>query len=64
MLNTKFQPNIQSNSEEKADFSGLAIFSISDYFLFSTRLKFNIKKLRSLVMLQMKFESHGCSGFR
>ena len=32
MLNTKFQPNIQSNSGEKVGFSGLAIFNISDYF--------------------------------
>ena len=32
MLYTKFQPNISSGSEEKVDFSSLAILSNSGYF--------------------------------
>ena len=56
MLYTKFLPNILSGSGGKVDFSGLAIFSNS--------LNYIILKPCSLVMLHMKFENNGCSGFR
>ena len=64
MLYTKFQPNISSGSGRKIDFIGSAIFSNSGHFLFSASLNFNILKHCSLVMLHVKFENHGCSGFR
>ena len=63
MLYTKFQPNISSGSGEKVDFKGLAIFSNSSHFFFSTRLNFIGLKPCSLIMLHVKFENHGCSGF-
>ena len=55
MLCTKFQPNISSDSGEKVDFSGLAKFSSSGHFLFSTKLNFDNLKPCSLVMLHVKF---------
>ena len=63
MLSTKFQPNtyISSHSEEKVDFIGFAIFSIGSHLRFSTRLNFIILKP---CILHVKFENHGCSGFR
>ena len=64
MLCTKFQPNIPSGSGEKVKFAGLAIFSISGHFLFSTRLNSIILRPCRLVMLHVKFESYGCTGFR
>ena len=64
MLYTKFQPNISNASGAKFDYSGLAIFSNSGQFLFSTRLNNVILKSCSLVMLHAKFENHRCSGFR
>ena len=60
---TKFQPNMLSGSGETVDFSGLAIFSNSGHFLFSTRLNFINLKPCSLIKLFVKFEYHGCSGF-
>ena len=62
MLYTKFKPNISSG--EKVDFSGLAIFSNSGHFLISINQNFIILKPCSLVMLHVKFENNGCSGFR
>ena len=64
MLLIKFQHNIPSHSEEKLDFIGFAIFSIDGHLRFSTRLNLIILKPCSLVMLHVKFENHGCSGFR
>ena len=64
MLYTKFQPNIPSGYGEKVDYSGLAIFSNSGHFCFPSSLNFIILKPCSLVMLHVKFENHGCSGFR
>ena len=64
MLYTNFQPNISSGSGGKIDFSGLASFSNSGHFCFHISLKLIILKPCSLVMLYMKFENHGCSGFR
>ena len=63
MLYTKFQPDISSGSGEKVDFSGLAVFSNSGFFWFSTRLYFIILKPCSLIMLHVKFKNHGYSGF-
>ena len=40
IIHTKFQPNIQSHSEEKVDFNGFAISSIGSHLGFSTRLTF------------------------
>ena len=64
MLYTKVQPTISSGSGEKVDFGCLAIFSKSSHFLFPTSLNVIILKPCSLVMLDVKFENHGCSGFR
>ena len=64
MFQATFQPNISSGSEVKVDFSGLDFFSNSGHFLFWTRRNFIILKPCSLVMLLVKFETHGCSGFR
>ena len=64
MLYTKFQPNISSGSEGKVYSSGLAIFSNSGHFGLPTSLNFIILKPCSLVMLHVKFENHGCCGFR
>ena len=55
---------ISSGSGEKVDFGDLAIVSNSGHFLFPTSLNFIILKPCSLVMLHVKFENHGCSGFR
>ena len=54
------QPNISSGSGEKVNFSGLALFSNSGTFCFSTRLNFIILKPCSLVMLHVKFENRRC----
>ena len=64
MLYTKIQPNIPCGSGENVDSIGLPIFSNSYYILFSTRMNFIVLKPCSLIMLHMKFEIHGCSGFR
>ena len=64
MLHTKFQLNIPSGSGEKVNFVGFAIFSNSGHLGFSTRLNFTILKPCSLIMQQVKFDNHGCSGFR
>ena len=60
ILQTKFQPNIPSHSGEKVDFNGYAIFSTGSHLGFLTRLNFTSL---SLIMLQVKFEIHRCSGF-
>ena len=62
MLNTKFQPNISSELGGKVDFSGLTTFSNSGHI--PSSLNFIFLKLCSLVMLHMKSENHGFSGFR
>ena len=49
---------------EKVNFNGFAIFSISGHLGFSTGLNFTSLKPCSLIMLHVKFEIHGCSGFR
>ena len=64
MLHTKFQPNIPSHSDEKFDFKDFAIFSIGGHLGFSTGPNFNNLKPCSLIMLHVKFQIHGCSGFR
>ena len=66
MLYTKFQPNILRGSEGKVDSSGLAIFSNSGRISLNqpTSLNLIILKPCSLIMLHVKFENHGCSGFR
>ena len=64
MTHAKFQPNIPSSSGEKVDFIGFAIFSTGDHLGFSTRLNFLIQKPCRLIMPHVKFENHGCSGFR
>ena len=62
ILHTKFQPNILSRSGDNGDFNSFAIFSNGGHLEFSTRLNFTILKPSSLIMLQMKFKIHGCSG--
>ena len=64
ILHTKFQPNIPSHSGEKVNLNGFAILSIGGHLGFSTRLTFTGLKPCSLIMLHVKFEIHGCSGFR
>ena len=64
MLYTKFQPNISNCAGGQVDFSGLAIFSNSGHFLIPISLNCIILKPYSLVMLHVKFDNHGCSGFR
>ena len=63
ILHTKFQPNILSRSAENGDFISFAIFSNGGHLEFSTRLNFTILKPWSLLMLRMKFEILGCSGY-
>ena len=63
-MHTKFQENISSHSEEKVDFNGFAIFSISGHLGFSTRLNLTGLKPCSLIILHVKFEIHRCSGFK
>ena len=46
------------------DFSGLAIFSNSCHIGLPSSLNFIFVKPCSLVMLHVKFENNGCSGFR
>ena len=64
ILHTKFQANIPSHSGKQLISMVLLFFSISSHLGFSTRLTFTGLKPCSLIMLHMKFESHGCSGFR
>ena len=64
MFQTKFQQNIPCASAEKVDFIGLAIFSYSGHFKFSTKLNLISLKPCSLLMLHVKFENYGCSCFR
>lgn len=64
MLLTKYQPYILSNSGEKGDFTGFAIFSVDSHLVFSTCLNFIILKPCSLIRLYVKFEIHERSGFR
>ena len=64
VLYPNIQPNISSGSGGKVDFNGLAIFSKSGQFFSPTSLNFIILKPCSLVMLNVKFEDHGCCGFR
>ena len=63
-LHTKLQPNIPSGSAEKVESIDFVISSIGGHLGFSTRLNFYILRPSSLVMLHVKFESHGCSGYR
>ena len=62
MPRTKFQPNIPSNSGQKIDFNGFAIFSYGGHLGFSIRLNFIILKSCSLLMQNVKPENNGCSG--
>ena len=64
MLYTNFQSNLPSGTGDKVDFGGLAYLSNIGHFLFPTSLNFIILKPCSLIMLHVKFENHGCSGFR
>ena len=64
ILHIKFQPYILSHSGEKVDFNDFTIFSIGGHLGFSTMLTFSGLKSCSLIMLHVKFEIHGCSGFR
>ena len=60
-ISAKYTAN---HSGEKVNFIGFTIFSISHHLGFSTRLNIIILKPCSLVMLHVKFENHGYSGFR
>ena len=64
ILHTKFQPNIPSHSGENDDFNSFAIFTNGSHLELSTQLNFTILKPWSLMMLHMKFKTHGCSGLR
>ena len=64
MFHANFQPNIPNGSGEEVDFVVFAIFSNGGHLGFLTWPNFTILKPCSLVMLQVKFETHGCSGFR
>ena len=64
MLHSKFQPNIPCPSGGKGDIMSFAVFSMGDHLGLSFRLNFLILKPCSLVMQHVKFENHGCSGFR
>ena len=48
----------------KVDFNGFAIFVICGHLGFSTMLIFTSLKPCNLIMLHVKFENQGCSGFR
>ena len=61
---TKFQPNVPSYFGENANFISFVIFSVGGHFEFSTSLNFTALKSWSLIMLHVKFEIPGCSGFR
>ena len=63
MDNAKFHPNIPICLGEKVDLIGFAIFSTGSHLGFSTKRNFLILKPCSLIMPQVKFENHGCSGF-
>ena len=64
ILYTKFPPNIPSCSRENGNFISFAIFSNGGHLKFSTTLNFIILKSLSLIMLLMKYEIDGYSGFR
>ena len=64
MFHTKIQPNILSRFGDNDDFINFAIFSNGGHLEFSTILNFIILKLWNLIMLHMKFNIQGCSGFR
>ena len=62
MLYTNVQPNILSGSGEKVDFKDLAIFSNSGHFLIPNQPEFYHSEI--MQPSHVKFENHGCSGFR
>ena len=62
MLYAKFQHAISSGSGEKVDFSGLGIFSNSGQLLIPNQPEFYYSE--ALQPFNVKFEYHGCSGFR
>ena len=64
MTHAKFKPIIPCRSGEKVDFFGFAIFRTGGHLGFSTILNILILKLCSLIMPHVKFEHHGCSGFK
>ena len=64
ILHTKCQPSIPSRSGENGDFNSFAICSNEGHREFLTGLNFHILKPWSLIMLHMKFTTHGCSGLR
>ena len=61
IVHTKFQPNTPSHFGEKVD---LNVFSIGGHLELSTTLTFTGLKPCILLMLYVKFEIHGCSGFK
>ena len=63
MLHTKYQPNIPCHSGEKVDFIGFTNFAMQPSWILN-HLEFHHSEALCLVMLHVKFENHGCSGFR
>ena len=64
MIHAKFQPNILTCTGKKLISLVLLLFSTGGHLGFSTRLNFHILKPCSLIKPHVKFENHGCSGFR
>ena len=66
LLHTKLKLNILSGSGEKVDLTGFAISSHGYHQILRFLLRLNFINLKpcSLVTLHVKYDNHGCSGFR